>query len=113
MLNRCQSISTIISSMTSRRLSATAGSGSKEDHHTRPRWESGSERCGFTLEDFLQGEQVIEAPLLASGSCCSVDVNPTSRFRAIARVESCLIVNQGCASGCAFMMKANGRSKLH
>ena len=63
--------------MTSRRLSATAGSGGKrhrnaatprgEDHQAWPRLENGSERCVFTLEDFLRGEQVVEALLLASG----------------------------------------------
>ena len=33
-----------------------------------PRLENGSERCGLTPGDFLQGEQVVEAQLFASVS---------------------------------------------
>ena len=57
--------------MTSRPLSATAGSRGKQHRNAATprgekitRLENGSERCGFTL----QGEQVVEALLLASGS---------------------------------------------
>ena len=77
MLNRCQSMSTIKGSVTSRRFSVTVESGGKrhrnaatprrEDYQARLRSENGPEPCGFTLEEFLQGEQVVEAPLLASG----------------------------------------------
>ena len=60
--------------MTRRPSSATAGSGGKrdttwrEDHQARLRLENGSERCGLTPGDFLQGEQVVEALLFASVS---------------------------------------------
>ena len=62
-----QSISTVKGSVTIRRSSATARSGGKRqqnvatpreeqaDHQARLRLENGSERCGFTLGDFLSG----------------------------------------------------------
>ena len=79
MLNRCRNMSTTKSSMTSRPLSATTGSGGKRHRDSAtPRgekitrhgrvMENGSGRCGLTPGDFLQGEQVVEALLLASGS---------------------------------------------
>ena len=43
----------------------------REDHQARLRLENGSERCGFRLDDFIQGEQVVEALLLEG---CSVAV---------------------------------------
>ena len=40
-----------------------------EDHQAWPRFgKKGAERCGLTPGDFLQGEQAVEALLLANGS---------------------------------------------
>ena len=74
-LNRCQSMSTIEGSVTSLRLSATARSGGKRQRNAATprgeritrhvRLENGSERRGLTD---AQGEQVVEALPLASGS---------------------------------------------
>ena len=136
MLNRSQSMSTIKSSMTSRRLSATAGSGGKRHRNAAtPRGEkitmhgrvleNGSERCGLTPGDFFQGEQVVEALLLASGSVAvwmsiqsrdfvrshvlnhvslsfAVDVISTSRSCDTAskkRETNTSVVNRSCQSG--------------
>ena len=40
----------------------------RPDHQAGLRLENGSERCGLTLGDLLQGEQVVEALPIAGGS---------------------------------------------
>ena len=103
MLNRYQSVSTIQGSVTSRRSSATAGSGGKRHlNAATPRgekitrhgsvWRTVPSAVASQLSDFLQGEPVVEALLLAVGSV-AVWMSIQSRgFGAIASVESCLIV---------------------
>ena len=129
MLNRCQSLSTIKSSMTSRLLSATPGSGGKRHRNTAtPRGEKITrQRCGLTPVDFFQGEQVgvsvavwmsiqsrgfVRLQVLNHVSLSfAVDVIPTSRSCDTAskkRETNTSVVNRSCQSG-SFASERNKR----